>query len=245
MMGRHRWWWLLLCLLSTHSIADDTRVQVADPYLELHTGPGRGYPVTQVVERGQRVDIIMRTTDWFQLRTDDGRTGWASRFQMASTLTEAGVQLTFRDTLMDEYRNRRFEVGFAGGTLEGDALLLVRAGYRVTDNLMGEVAYGESSGDYSSTRSYYVAVVSMPFPEWRISPFFSLGIGKFHNIPASTLVGAFETKSNMANAAVGVHMYVTRRFFVRGDYRRHVAFIDENRTRAYNEISLGVGFFLF
>ncbi len=244
-MARYCWLAAVLWLVSASAVADDNWVQVADPYLELHTGPGRGYPVTYVVERGKQVDILMRSTDWFKLRTDDGRTGWASRFQMESTLTEAGVPLKFRDTLLDDYRKRRFEVGFAGGTLEGDALMLVRAGYRVTENLMGEITYGESSGDYSTTRGYYVAVVSQPFPEWRISPFFSLGIGKFHNIPNATLVGASETKSNMANAAIGVNMYVTRRFFVRGDYRRHVAFIDENRTRAYNEFSLGVGFFLF
>jgi hypothetical protein len=244
-MARYRWLAAVLWLVAASAVADENWVQVADPYLELHTGPGRGYPVTYVVERGKQVDILMRSTDWFKLRTDDGRTGWASRFQMESTLTEAGVPLKFRDTLLDDYRKRRFELGFAGGTLEGDALMLVRAGYRVTENLMGEITYGESSGDYSTTRGYYVAVVSQPFPEWRISPFFSLGIGKFHNIPSATLVGASETKSNMANAAIGVNMYVTQRFFVRGDYRRHVAFIDENRTRAYNEISLGVGFFLF
>jgi hypothetical protein len=244
-MARYRWLAAVLWLVTASAVADENWVQVADPYLELHTGPGRGYPVTYVVERGKQVDILMRSTDWFKLRTDDGRTGWASRFQMESTLTEAGVPLKFRDTLLDDYRKRRFELGFAGGTLEGDALMLVRAGYRVTENLMGEITYGESSGDYSTTRGYYVAVVSQPFPEWRISPFFSLGIGKFHNIPSATLVGASETKSNMANAAIGVNMYVTQRFFVRADYRRHVAFIDENRTRAYNEISLGVGFFLF
>ena len=32
---------------------DGVHVQVAEPYLELHTGPGRGYPVTQVIERGE------------------------------------------------------------------------------------------------------------------------------------------------------------------------------------------------
>jgi hypothetical protein len=202
-MARYRWLAAVLWLVAASAVADENWVQVADPYLELHTGPGRGYPVTYVVERGKQVDILMRSTDWFKLRTDDGRTGWASRFQMESTLTEAGVPLKFRDTLLDDYRKRRFELGFAGGTLEGDALMLVRAGYRVTENLMGEITYGESSGDYSTTRGYYVAVVSQPFPEWRISPFFSLGIGKFHNIPSATLVGASETKSNMANAASG------------------------------------------
>ena len=54
-------------------------VQVVDPYLELHTGPGRGYPVTQVVERGEWVEILKRRTDWFKIRTSQGKEGWAAR----------------------------------------------------------------------------------------------------------------------------------------------------------------------
>jgi len=244
-MGRSGWLVCVLWLITTPAMAENVRVQIADPYLELHTGPGRGYPVTYVVERGQLIDIVERSTDWFLVRTAEGRTGWASRFQMESTLTEGGVQMSFRDILMDDYLKRRLELGFAGGTLDGDALLMVRAGYRINENLSAEVAYGESSGDFSSTRGYYVAVVSQPFPEWRISPFFSLGIGKFHNIPNATLVGATETRSNLANAAIGAYLYVTKNFFVRADYRLHTAFVNENQTPSYREFSLGVGFFLF
>ena len=35
------------------------------------------------------------------------------------------------------------------------------------------------------------------------------------------------------------------RFIVRGDYRRHLAYIDVNRINEYNELSLGISFFLF
>jgi hypothetical protein len=71
----------------------------------------------------------------------------------------------------------------------------------------------------------------------------SLGLGRFINIPRATLVGATETRSNMANAAIGVDYEVTRRLYVRSDYRRHIVFVDENRINEYNEISLGVGLF--
>jgi hypothetical protein len=61
-------------------------VDVADPYLELHTGPGRGYPVTQVVPRGDRIEVLKRRTDWYLLRDSRGREGWAKRKDMAATL---------------------------------------------------------------------------------------------------------------------------------------------------------------
>ncbi len=41
---------------STAVAADEYRkVSVADPYLEMHTGPGRGYPIFHVVDRGETV----------------------------------------------------------------------------------------------------------------------------------------------------------------------------------------------
>ena len=53
--------------------ADSSRkILIADPFIELHTGPGRGYPVFHVIERGREVTIVKRRTDWFELRTDRG-----------------------------------------------------------------------------------------------------------------------------------------------------------------------------
>jgi hypothetical protein len=147
--------------------------------------------------------------------------------------------------LIEDYRGRRFEAGFAAGSLEGDPYLMVRAGYRFSENLTGEWTVGRAAGDFSSSDLYYAAVLSEPFPEWRVSPFFSLGLGRFNNTPKATLVGATRTESNMANAALGARFYLTRRFVVRGDYRRHVAFVDQNRINDYNEVSLGISLFFY
>ena len=53
---------LLLALLMILTIgpgparADDVhKILIADPFIELHTGPGRGYPVFHVIERGREV----------------------------------------------------------------------------------------------------------------------------------------------------------------------------------------------
>ena len=52
------------------------RLRVADPYLELHTGPGRGFPVFFVVARDEWVEVQMRSTDWYKVRADNGKEGW-------------------------------------------------------------------------------------------------------------------------------------------------------------------------
>jgi uncharacterized protein YgiM (DUF1202 family) len=219
------------------------RVLVADPYLELHTGPGRGYPIFDIAERGERVEILMRHTDWFKVRTPRGKEGWVSRAQMEATLTEAGEKKTFRDVLFDDYLARRMEFGFAFGTLRHDPLLSAYAGYRLHDNFVAELTIAQSAGDFSTTSLYYASLVSQPFPEARWSPFFALGAGRFANVPKSTLVSAIETKGGLANAAIGLRYYVTRQFFLRVEAKRHVALINYNSADHYNELSAGAAFF--
>src|ERR1700704_4649053 len=89
------------------------QVQVTDPYLELHTGPGRGYPVFFVVARGESVDIELRHTDWYRVRTAGGKLGWVHRKQLETTLTAGGGTKTFRDIALDDYLSRRVQLGAA------------------------------------------------------------------------------------------------------------------------------------
>lgn len=237
---------LLIIAVPLAARAASTQLEVVEPYLELHTGPGRGFPVFHVVDRGQRVTLAGRKTDWFLVRTEKGVEGWAARRSLEMTLTAAGVPATFRDTLLDDYLQRHLEVGFSVGTLDfSDPMLTFRVAYRFVPNLALELSYAQSSGNFSSSAFASLSLVSQPFPEWRVSPFFSLGLGRYRNTPKQTLIGVVETESNLGNAGLGVNVYVTSRFIVRGDYRRHLAYIDVNRINEYNELSLGFSFFFF
>ena len=51
------------------------RVTIADPFIELHTGPATGYPIFHVIDRGTEVRILLKKTDWFRVETDDGLSG--------------------------------------------------------------------------------------------------------------------------------------------------------------------------
>ena len=228
---------------STWAEEASPQVEVADAYLELHTGPGRGYPVFHVVERGARIEILKRHTDWFKIRTAGGKEGWVARAQMERTVIEAGVPARFRDIVMEDYLRRRFELGFAGGMLEDDPLMIVRAGYVVTENLRAELTFGQASGDFSSSQLFYAGVRSEFATDWRLSPFFTLGVGRFTNEPRATAVERIKTTADMANAGLGAMFYLTERFVVRADYKRHVALIETDRTDEYSEVSLGISFF--
>ena len=90
---------LLYCLTAGQARAEENTCTtvVADPYIELHTGPGRGYPVFHVVERGGAIEILKRRTDWFKVRTEDRREGWVDRNQMLRTLQPDGEPMVFND----------------------------------------------------------------------------------------------------------------------------------------------------
>jgi len=70
-------------------------VFVKQPYLELHSGPGRGYPVFHVVARDESVDVLFRRTDWFKVRTERGVQGWATQWDMRQTVLADGSPFTF------------------------------------------------------------------------------------------------------------------------------------------------------
>src|SRR5262245_2945072 len=84
---------------------------IAEPFIELHTGPGRGYPVFHVIERGREVTIVKRRTDWFELRTDRGVQGWAPREQMIATLEPTGEPLDLQEPARETYMSRRSQAG--------------------------------------------------------------------------------------------------------------------------------------
>jgi len=106
---------LLVCALSTAFAAAPVSVGVADPYLELRTGPGRGYPITNVVPRGEEVTILKRRTDWFKVRGPRGREGWAHRDQIARTLTSTGTAFQTEDPGTEQFGDRRHEADVPAG----------------------------------------------------------------------------------------------------------------------------------
>ncbi len=234
---------LFTSLQPVHAESEYQSVQVADPYIELHTGPGRGFPIFHVVDRHEWVEIVKRKTDWFKVRTDKDKTGWVERSQMERTLTEAGRSKSFRDVLINDYLKRRIEFGISGGDFGGDPIVIARLGYKFTENIMMEFSYGDVAGDFSSSEVYTLNLVSTPFPKWRVSPNFSVGYGRFENTPRATLINAEDSDSDLANAGIGARFYLTERFFIRADYRHYVVLSSDDDSNDFDEITGGIAFF--
>lgn len=219
------------------------RLTVVQPYTEMRTGPGRGYPVFHIVERGESFALLRRRTDWVMVETDGGKRGWMSVSAVEAAAGPGGEAVMFGRTGADQWRDRRFELGFGVGDFDGDSAFSFRAGYRLGPHFVLEGQLLQAAGNFSSTTVYHANLQVVPFLDSRIAPFFGIGVGRIRNEPRSTLVDAADVEEWAGNAGIGARAWLTQRFLVRGDLRQYVLTRDENNNDDFTEISLGFSVF--
>ena len=219
------------------------RVQVSDPYIELHTFAGRGYPVFYVAARGEWISIELRHTDWYKVRTATGKVGWVTRQQLQSTLAENGLPNQFGDVKYDDYLARRVELGAGYGRFHRESMIKFWVSYRVSDTLSLESTLGQVQGVFSGTTLWHVNLQAEPWSDQRFSPFMGIGIGMFKNIPNQSLVNFQPTNARLADAIIGARYHLTDRFMVRADYAIYTAFVSDQRSLEYRAATAGLSFF--
>src|SRR5690606_8447246 len=141
-----------LALASLAAHAATYEVVVEDPYLELHTGPGRGYPVFHIAERGERVELIRRRTDWFQVRVPRGEVGWVPLAQLRRTLGLDGEPFDVPAFELADYTERRWEVGALYGDFGGANVISVYGAFGMTPNLSLELWLSQALGRFSDSK---------------------------------------------------------------------------------------------
>jgi len=77
-------------------VARAEAVVVTAPFIDLRTGPGRGYPITQSVLRGETIEILYRRTGYLKVRTSRNVEGWATLRDALRTTPESSSPTTSR-----------------------------------------------------------------------------------------------------------------------------------------------------
>jgi SH3 domain-containing protein/outer membrane protein with beta-barrel domain len=237
---------VLLGLLLTPAVGgarEYLQLFVAQPYLELHTGPGRGYPVFHVVPRDGSVDVLFRRTDWFKVRTEHGVEGWASQQDMLGMVLADGSPFRFSVGDRAGFGAHRYEAGLFAGAYGGANYVSGYASLSFNPQLALEAALGQFLGRFSNGVTADVGLTHVIVPEARWSPFLTLGVGEVHVEPKATLVQAANRTEQTAYVGGGVRYYLTRRFFVRGEYKAHYVFTKRNQNQEADEWKLGFAFF--
>ena len=234
---------LVLPLLCQGAQRELLQLFVTAPYLELHTGPGRGYPVTQVVARGDSFDVLFQRTDWYKVRTERGVEGWASEEELLHTRLADGSPFKVERGNRDGYRSHRWEAGVLGGDYAGASEFGGLLTYSLTDNLKAELYAGQFFGDIYNGYIADLGLNHVFMPEWRFSPFVTLGTGVEHVEPRTTLVQPINQNYQTAYVGFGGRYYLARRFFLRAEYRSHTVFTNANTNEVKTEWKLGFAFF--
>jgi uncharacterized protein YraI len=219
------------------------KVAVADPYLEMHTGPGRGYPIFHVVDRGENVEIIMQRTDWFLVRDAGGDEGWVDQAQMELTLTDDGSEFRIARATLEDFTYSKWEIGVLAGDFGGANIVSLYGGYSLNPNVSVEAWGSQILGNFSNGWTASVNVVHESWPEWRFSPFFTLGAGVIHTKPKTTIIEGEDRTDQIGHVGAGFRVYVTRRFLFRAEYKSYVVFTSRNDNEEVEEWKVGFGFF--
>jgi hypothetical protein len=115
--------------------------------------------------------------------------------------------------------------------------------YSFNSQLALELSAGNYLGKFTNGVTGDIGLAHVVWPEWRISPFFTIGTGIEHIEPKATLVQPSDRVEQTAYVGAGVRCYLTRRFFVRAEFKSHYIFTNLNQNERADEWKLGFAFF--
>ena len=250
--------WVLLSVLLTAPVSaqeaaeneveepGDVTVVIVEPFIEIHTGPAASYPITQVIDRGNRLFVIRQYTDWFRVQSESGVTGWVSRESLEKTTLTDGTPLRLRDLGPEDFSQRDWTFGFAAGQFQSVPVYSVFGSLSLHPNLAAEVSWSNSVGNVSSSTFIKGNVVMFPFGDLAYSPFISLGVGEISISPSSNLVALDDKESRFGQLGVAVQTYVSRRFTVRLELNEYILFsatADNDDNEEVDEWKVGFAVF--
>lgn len=200
------------------------RLKVIDPYLDMHSGPGRGYPTFYVIEQDEWVDVLSRRPGWYEVRAENGRVGWTKAAQISRTIQTTGEPADLPSVGYGDYVKSRWQVGFStgqfsSGELKQSEIFSFTAGYRPLSWAGLEIETGKLFGSDIKGDFYNINVLVEPFSDWRASPMLLIGRGVMAVDSQPKLVPLDIEDADFNNYGIGLNYYIGRNFAVRGEYR--------------------------
>jgi hypothetical protein len=235
---------LLLQMLSvgvSHAAEQLLQVVVSEPFLEMHSGPGRGYPVIYVVGRDEVVTVLFSRTDWYKVRAPRGQEGWARRSELALTKLASGDPAPIPP--YPDFASHRWEVGAGYGVYNRQNLVTAYVDYGLTNSIDAEFVIEQALGTLDNR---YIASAGLRhtfIPEWKwFSP--TAGIGTaYQHIEEKEPPAPLEKNNQMAYVSLGARGFITKRFMWRADWRHYVVFNNQNVYEDLEEWKFGLAVF--
>jgi len=233
---------ILLGVFSLQLMAEAVTVKVSGDYVNLHSGPGRGYPIVQVALKGETLVLNKRRTDWVQVEFKQQQY-WLARADLTQLATLQQQTFTVTDDRIAQYEQRSLEASFMFGDFNGSSFYQLSLAYLFSPYLQTELAVGQANGDQADNLSAELSVYLSPMPHWRLSPYFGIGGGVLRTTPRTVLVQTPDRNNSLASAEFGMRYYLSRNFIARAGYRRSVIVTDRNDNEEIDTWKLGFSVF--
>lgn len=223
------------------SESEKLRLEIREPYLDIHTGPGANYPIFYVAQRSQQIEIQKRRNDWFKvvLKVDSERSkvGWVHRDSIGLTLVSNGkvanenvankgtknkqdeIVLAKDDPRISELFNPSLYVGFSYGQMSAADLVGIYAGKKISNSISAEIQAGEFLGRNAEGNTYAGALTFAPFPKWRLSPFAQIGAGAIRSTARGTNSQQNNGSDKFLQSGLGMNLLLSDRYRLRFEYR--------------------------
>ena len=227
---------------STHAKADTQQLLIEVPYVELHSGPGNGYPIINVIEKNDLVTVLIKRTSWIKVEDKRGGQGWFHQNALFQ-VSHLGEKVSLSEIEYDDYQQRTWEGSVMFGDFNGANFYNIGLGYVFSPVISAEVSLAKSQGEISDSNIYEVSVLSQPFPDYTVSPYFSVGVGQIHTEPHSVLADTKTRENTLVSTAVGVKYYLARNFVLRAEYKYSLVLTDRDENEDIKLWKMGFSVF--
>jgi len=237
---------MLFCLYCGQLQAEENATNVLKidvAYVELHSGPGIGYPVLHVIEKDEFITVQVKRTSWLKVTDKRGNTGWLHQDELLGLKNHQGEKVTTAEITWNDFQARDYEAGVMYGNFEGAQFYNANIAYLFTPVFSGELSLGKALGSISDSDLIEATLITQPFPEWLVSPYIGIGGGIIKTKPHSVLVDSEIREDTLMSAAFGLKYHLARNFLLRAEYKYSLVLTDRDDNE---EIQIWkVGFSVF
>lgn len=222
-----------LCFFSSLSFSNESPVEsepqrknveliVIDTYLEMHSGPGRGYPIIHTMEQDEPITVLRRRGSWYQVANRHNKKGWIQQEKLARTIAPSGLPAALPDTQHGDYLAQQGRIGFSLGQQGNAETANLVAGFRLFSFVGAEVELGQIFGTSIDGTSYGASLLFEPIKSWSFTPFISTGAGRqsWKQKEKLNVGNSNEFNSTYTFIGGGINYYIGYNFVVRGEYRQ-------------------------
>ena len=235
---------LSMGLFSRVTFASDEpiKLQIDVSYIELHSGPGVGYPILNVIEKNEFVEVLVKRTSWIKIKDQRGNIGWLHEDALLG-LSHQGDKVIPSELTVQDFQNRTYEAGVMYGDFEGSDFYNIYLGYSLSSVFSTEISAGKALGSISDSDLVEVMLISQPLPELLVIPYVGVGGGIINTKPHSVLADAENRQNTLMSAAVGVKYHLTRNFLLRAEYKHSLVLTDRDSNEEVKVWKLGFSVF--